>query len=109
MSQFDVHRNIGRNSAQIPYVVVVQSSLFDNRKSRIVIPLWSLKKAKEESDLPESKVTPIFTVEGVQVVLYTLQIVTVPLDALGPKVDSLASEGTTITDALDEVFSQAYK
>lgn len=109
MSQFDVHRNIGRNAAQIPYVVIVQSSIFDDRRSRIVIPLWSLKKAKEETGLPESKVNPIFTIEGVQVVLHTLQIVSVPLEALGQKVDSLASEGTIITDALDEVFSQAYK
>lgn len=109
MSQFDVHRNIGRNAAQIPYVVVIQSSVFDDRKNRIVIPLWSLKKAREASDLPETKVNPIFTIEGVQVILHTLQIVSVPLDSLGKKVDSLASEGTTITDALDQVFSQAYK
>ena len=39
MSQFDVHRNIGRQAAQVPYVVVVQSAAFDARRRRVVVPL----------------------------------------------------------------------
>ena len=39
MAQFDVHRNIGKQRHAIPYVVVVQSSLFDTYRRRVVIPL----------------------------------------------------------------------
>lgn len=32
MAQFDVHRNKGANRDAIPYVVVVQSAIFDGYK-----------------------------------------------------------------------------
>ncbi len=107
MSQFDVHRNTGRNAAQIPFVVIVQSAAFDDRKRRIVIPLWAGEKAREEVDIPFSRINPTFTVEGIQVILHPLQIVSVPVDTLGKNVGSLADEGEAIITALDEVFSRA--
>lgn len=39
MAQFDVHRNKGQLQASIPFVVLVQSSLFDRYKRRVVVPL----------------------------------------------------------------------
>ncbi|WP_180288350.1 CcdB family protein [Delftia sp. 60] len=39
MAQFDVHRNKGALRDSIPYVVVVQSSLFDRYRRRVVVPL----------------------------------------------------------------------
>ena len=39
MPQFDVHRNTGRHRDTIPYVVVVQSSLYDGYRRRVVAPL----------------------------------------------------------------------
>jgi toxin CcdB len=39
MAQFDVHRNCGSNRERIPYVVVVQSALFDDYRRRVVVPL----------------------------------------------------------------------
>jgi toxin CcdB len=39
MARFDVHATTGRNSQGTPYVVVVQSSRFDQRPGRVVIPL----------------------------------------------------------------------
>ncbi|WP_373851344.1 CcdB family protein, partial [Delftia acidovorans] len=38
MAQFDVHRNKGALRDSIPYVVVVQSSLFDRYRRRVVVP-----------------------------------------------------------------------
>src|SRR3989338_9324260 len=35
MAQFDVHRNIGKQRETIPYVVIVQSSLFDSYRRRV--------------------------------------------------------------------------
>ncbi len=108
MSQFDVHRNIGRQAAQVPYVVVVQSAAFDARRRRVVVPLVAGDLLAREVDLPVSPVNPAFTVEGRQVVLNPLDIVSVPLDALGPKVGSLVEEGDCVVAALDEVFSRAW-
>ena len=39
MPQFDVHRNKGTLRDAIPFVVIVQSSLFDGYKRRVVVPL----------------------------------------------------------------------
>lgn len=108
MSQFDVHRNIGRQAAQVPYVVVVQSAAFDARRRRVVVPLVAGDLLAREVDLPASPVNPSFTVEGRRVVLNPLDIVSVSLEALGPKVASLAKEGDSVVAALDEVFSRAW-
>ena len=47
MSHFDIHRNTGKHRDSIPYVVVVQSGLFDDYKRRVVVPLV---KASVEAD-----------------------------------------------------------
>ena len=39
MAQFDVHRNTGKQKEAIPYVVIVQSSLYDGYRRRVVVPL----------------------------------------------------------------------
>lgn len=39
MAQFDVHRNTGRLRDSIPFVVLVQSSLYDDYRRRVVVPL----------------------------------------------------------------------
>lgn len=108
MSQFDVHRNSGRHAALIPFVVVVQSAVFDERRRRVVVPLVAADLAQQQVSLPASRVTPVFSVEGREVILNPLEIVSVPLDALGPCVASLAGEGDVIVAALDEVFSRAW-
>ena len=108
MSQFDVHRNIGRQAAQVPYVVVVQSAVFDARRRRVVVPLVAGDLLARQVDLPASPVNPSFTVEGRRVVLNPLDIVSVSLEALGPKVGSLVEEGDSVVAALDEVFSRAW-
>jgi len=108
MSQFDVHRNIGRQAAQVPYVVVVQSAAFDARRRRVVVPLVAGDLLAGAVDLPASPVNPVFTVEGRRGVLNPLDIVSLSLDALGPQVASLAEEGDSVVAALDEVFSRAW-
>ena len=52
---------------------------------------------------------PTFSVDGIAVVLDPLDMVAVPLERLGPAVDSLAEHGQAITNALDELFSRAWK
>ena len=108
MSQFDIHRNTGRNREAIPYVLVVQSSLFSRAQRRVVVPLVSAEILGRVAQLPASPVNPVFEVEGRPVVLNPLEIVSIPLDALGEHVGSLAAQGDVVVAALDELFSRAW-
>jgi toxin CcdB len=105
MAQFDVFRNPGQHRDSIPFVVVVQSGIFDGYRRRVVVPL--VKRSQVKS-LDRSRLNPTFTVKGVSVVLHPLDIVSVPLDRLGKPVASLAQHGNKIVEALDELFTRIY-
>lgn len=105
MAQFDVHRNTGKHRNDIPYVVLVQSSLYDSYQRRVVVPL--VRKAGL-GKVSNPRFNPSFKIENIQVVLHPLEIVSVPTELLGDHVVSLASEGTRIMDALDELLTRAW-
>jgi toxin CcdB len=104
MAQFDVHRNIGPQRRDLPFVVIVQSSRFDVLKRRVVVPLTPVAGVA----FAEPQLNPSFRVEDQVVALHPLLIVSVALDQLGPKVGSLAFEGHRIIGALDLVISRAW-
>ena len=106
MAQFDVHRNGGRHKDTIPFVVVVQSSQFDGYQRRVVVPLVRAS-ALGKTGLPNFN--PTFKIRGMAVVLHPLEIVSVPVGQLGPKVASLGADGQQIIAALDELLSRAWK
>ena len=108
MAQFDVHRNIGKQREAIPYVVIVQSYLFDSYRRRVVIPLVRRSNLDNAAALAGSALNPVFTVEGIEVVLHPLEIVSVATDQLGEKVATLAQEGDRITGAMDELLTRAW-
>ena len=108
MAQFDVHRNIGRNKQAIPFVVTVQSSLFDKYRRRVVVPLIKASELKNASLLTGTRLNPAFRIKGVNVVLHPLEIVSVANDQLGEKIATLVDEGGRIADALDEVFTRSW-
>ena len=105
MAQFDVHRNPGRNRDAIPFVVVVQSAVFDDFRRRVVVPL--VRKSHLQK-IHHARFNPTFVIEGVPVVLHPLKVVSAPLDGLGEPVASLADQGGRIVDALDELLTRAY-
>jgi toxin CcdB len=106
MAQFDVHRNPGRQTDTIPYVVVVQSAQFEGYRRRVVVPLV---RAGSIGPAPFAAFNPTFRIRGTKVVLHPLEMVSIPVDRLGEPVDSLADEGQAIIAALDELFSRAWK
>lgn len=108
MAQFDVHRNTGTQREAIPFVVVVQSSLYDSYRRRVVIPLVRRNSLDRTAAFIDSPLNPVFTVKGVKVVLHPLEIVSVATEQLGEKVASLAQEGDRITGALDELLTRAW-
>ena len=106
MAQFDVHRNIGKHGDSIPYVVVVQSSQFDDYRRRVVVPL--VRKAAV-GKLSHASFNPTFKVRGTAVVLHPLEIVSIPIEHLGELAGSLSEEGQRIIAAVDELLSRAWK
>ncbi len=104
MAQFDVHRNRGKNRDAIPFVVLVQSALFDRYRRRVVVPLVRKSTLGKISNV---RFNPTFKLDKIAVVLHPLEIVSVPVEGLGEFVSSLAPEGDRITDALDELLTRA--
>lgn len=105
MAQFDVHRNPGKSRDAIPFVVLVQSSLFDSYRRRVVVPL--VRKATL-GKVSNARFNPTFRIKNIAVVLHPLEIVSVTCEQLGELVGSLDDEGNRIMDALDELLTRAW-
>jgi toxin CcdB len=103
MAQFDVHRNPGRHGATIPFVVIVQSTLYDDYRRRVVVPLVSKASLGKVAN---PRFNPTFRIKGQSVVLHPLEIVSVAQENLGERVDSLEDEGDKIISALDELLTR---
>lgn len=108
MAQFDVHLNTGKQKDAIPYVVIVQSSLFDGYRRRVVIPLVRRSNLATSTAFSDTPLNPVFIIEGIEVILHPLEIVSISSEQLGDKVTSLAQEGDRITGALDELLTRAW-
>ena len=103
MAQFDVHRTNSRRPDGPPFLVVEQSSGFKDVPRRVAIPL-----VPQAAIGPlDSRLSPGFTIEGVDVVLATLEVSSLPLAAFGELVGNLAARGDDILRALDLVVSRA--
>lgn len=108
MAQFDVHRNKGPLKDDIPYVVVVQSALYDRYRRRVVVPLVRRSALPGHARTAGSRMNPVFRFKGADLVLHPLDMVSVALDQLGPHVGSLADQGQAIADALDELLTRSW-
>ncbi|WP_058835510.1 CcdB family protein [Luteimonas abyssi] len=104
MAQFDVHRNPGRTRHAIPYVVVVQSAVFDDSRSRVVVPLVRAADVRVASE----RFNPTFVVMGDAVVLHPLETTAVAIQSFGEPVASLSDHGDDILAAMDELLTRAY-
>ena len=108
MAQFDVHRNKGTLKESIPFVVLVQSSLFDRYRRRMVVPLVRRSALPGQAATVGSRLNPVFQVEGLELVLHPLDMVSVALDQLGEYATSLAGQGQVIADALEELLTRSW-
>lgn len=104
MRQFDVFRNPGRSARDIPYLVVVQSSVHRHWAQRVVAPLAEARPGLRL----ERRVQPLFEVEGKEVFLNALDLTNVPATALRDYVTNLSDHAVTIIAAIDDVISTAY-
>ena len=108
MAQFDVHLNPGPMRATVPMVVVVQSSLFDGYRRRVVVPLVLRSALPAGSKIAGTRMNPLFKIKGQSLVLHPLDMVSVAIDQLGPCVGSVADQGQAVADALDELLTRSW-
>jgi len=106
MPQYDVHLNTGPMRATVPMVVLVQSSLFDGYRRRLVVPLVLRTALPAGAKVAGTRMNPVFKIQEQMLVLHPLDMVSVACDQLGPCVDSLADRGQVIADALDELLTR---
>lgn len=103
-----MHRNRGILRHAIPFVVVVQLSLFDGYRRRVVVPLVLRSQLPSQGSTAGTPLNPVFRVDGAEVVLHPLDTVSVALEQLGQQVASLADEGQRIADAMDELLTRSW-
>lgn len=108
MAQYDVHLNPGSMRATVPMVVVVQSSLFDDYRRRLVVPLVLRSALPVGAKVAGTRMNPVFKVKGQTLVFHPLDMVSVAMDQLGPCVSSLADQGQLMADALDELLTRSW-
>jgi len=101
MPQFDVHRNTGCQRETIPFVVIVQSALYDDYRRRVVAPLVRKELLGPVAD---PGFNPTFTIESLDVVLHPLEMVSIPISQLGVCVGSLSEAGDQIIRAIDQLL-----
>jgi toxin CcdB len=108
MAQFDVHRNKGALRETIPFVVLVQSAQFDGYRRRVVVPLVRRNVLPANTPTVGRRMNPIFQIDGIDLVLHPLDMVSVSLEQLGDQIGSLAEHGQSIADALDELLTRSW-
>eukprot|EP01031_Cornospumella_fuschlensis_P022298 gene22298-biopygen18809 len=94
--------------ATVPMVVVVQSSLFEGYRRRVVVPLVLRSALPAGAKLAGTRMNPVFKIKGQALVLHPLDMVSVASDQLGPCVGNLADQGQAIADALDELLTRSW-
>jgi toxin CcdB len=102
MARFDIYDNPGRNKANIPYLVEVQSNVISGLATRIVIPLRDLASFAKLT-LP-SDLFPLIAIDGKEYLLDTPQLGAIPSSELKVRVGSAQDYRFEIQAALDRVF-----
>lgn len=102
MAHLDVHRNLNRRTAgRIPYLLDLQDDLLRDVATRVVAPLVAASPARR----PIARLEPSFEIDGVQVVMSSLEIASISKRDLGPVVASLRERREQIVGALDLLFT----
>jgi toxin CcdB len=96
MARFDVYRS--RNGKQI--LLDCQSDWLDYFDTRFVVPLVAKQPVKEASRLH-----PILTVDGKQLIMATQLASAVDCSELGQKIANISNQNFAIMDALDMLIS----
>lgn len=93
MARYDVYAVLGDQG----YVVDVQSDLLEDLNTRVVVPLMSLDTAPKPAD----RLNPVFNLNGIDYVLVTQFLSSVPVKRLGSVVENIEHHHSEIVSAVD--------
>ena len=74
----------------------------------MVVPLVRRGALPASTSSAGTRMNPVFVLDGIEVVLHPLDMVSVAVDQLGEHAASLAAHGPQITDALDELLIRSW-
>ena len=99
MAQFDVYPNPNKSNQNLyPFLVDIQSPFIDELATRIVLPLGKLANFNNQA---MKTLTPVVDFEGVELILLTPQIASVPAKILSEPVGTMREFRSEIIVALD--------
>ena len=103
MAQFDVVENTSVSTkGQFPFLLEVQSDVFEDSTRAVYIPLVLSEALKK----PDNVLNARFTVDGVQLRLFPLDIASAPRSVGGRCVGSVKAESDSVVAALDLLFAR---
>ena len=103
MAQFKVYENPNKTTKKAyPYLLDIQSSLLDELRTTVVIPLCSSDITGKATI---TKLNPILEIEGKIFVVITQQITGIDRKLLGKEVGDLSQYRSEIISALDFIIS----
>ena len=74
----------------------------------MLVPLERRSALPPGSSSAGKRMNPVFVLDGIDVVLHPLDMVSVAVYQLGEHAASLAAQGQQITDALDELLTRSW-
>ena len=99
MAQFNIYSNANSSTKEnYPYLLDIQSSLFEALDTRLVIPLVLVSKQKHK---PIDGLMPIMVIKGNEFVLITSQIAGVHKNNLGTHISDINQNRQEIIAAID--------
>jgi toxin CcdB len=103
MAQFNIYSNTNSSTKDsYPYLLDIQSSLFDSLDTRLVIPLALVAKQKHQ---PIKGLTPILKIKSNEYILLTSQMAGVHKNNLGNHVLDFNTNRQEIISAIDFLIS----
>ena len=103
MAQFTIYQNKNPLSKKaVPLLLDIQSSLLDELKTTVVVPLSKLETNK---DKVFTQLTPILNIDGAAFLMLTPQLAGIQRKELGKPVASAESARAEIIGAIDFLLS----
>ena len=103
MAQFDVFANANSKTVkQFPFLLEVQSNLFEDANRAVYIPLVNERTLKK----PDEVLNAAFTIAGCTVRLFPLDLSSAPRSAMGKLVGNVQDESDSVVAAMDLLFAR---
>jgi toxin CcdB len=99
--QCAVHLNRDDETGNIPFLMDLQADLLADLETRVVVPLIRQSAFGRRA----SRLHPVFTIEGQQVVMATHLLAAVRRGSLGSQLASLLDQREAIIAAIDVLWS----